>query len=253
MADVLRSQLLESLGVRHGFSLRTGGVSEGDFASLNLGRTLGDAPEAVAENHARYAQAVGFPDGALYEVSQVHGAEVLAVEKGLDVAALRTRSADALIAERPGVAVGIRTADCLGLLLASPDGGVVAAVHAGWRGTVAGIVGSAVAALAERGVERATLRAAILPHIGVCCFEVGPDVADAIDGASDASDVVVSRRPRPHVDLARVVEAQLAGAGVDAGRVDRVPGCTCCQPDRFYSHRRDGDRSGRHVAAIVAS
>lgn len=252
MADVLRSGALESLGFRHGFSLRTGGVSEGDFTSLNLGRAIGDAPEAVAENHRRFAAAVGYPGGALFEVSQVHGADVRVVEAGLEVEGLRALSADALVADRPGVAVGIRTADCLGVLLASPDTGAVAAVHAGWRGTVAGVVGTAVAKLAQRGTAPDSLHAAILPHIGVCCFEVGADVADEIAAASDASDVVVVGDAQPHVDLAAVVVAQLAAAGVATARIDRVAGCTCCQPERFYSHRRDGQRSGRHVAAIVA-
>lgn len=252
MADVLRSQALESLGFLHGFSLRSGGASVGDFASLNLGRGLGDAPAAVAENHRRFAGAVGYPGGGLFEVGQVHGADVRVVDRELEVEALRAQSADALVADRPDVAVGIRTADCLAVLLASPDTGAVAAVHAGWRGTVAGVVAEAVAALAARGARPDSLHAAIFPHIGVCCFEVGDDVAQAIAAASDAREVVTRAGERPHVDLSRVVRAQLTSAGVASERVERVPGCTCCEPERFFSHRRDGKRSGRHVAAIVA-
>lgn len=254
MVDVLRCDTLTALGFRHGFSLRMGGASAGPYASLNLGRGVGDRPEHVAHNHLRLATAVGYAPAGLYETSQIHGAEVVFVDGSEPPERVRQRQADALVATTAGVAVGVRTADCLGVLLADPATGVAAAVHSGWRGTVARIAPETIAQLNRRlGVSPARLHAVLLPHIRGCCFEVGDDVAEQLVGASGACDVVRTDGSRPHVDLGRVVHAQLCAAGLDPAHVHSVPGCTCCEPERFFSHRRDGAPCGRHVAAIVAA
>lgn len=254
MAECIRSPLLTRLGFRHGFSLRGGGVSREPFASLNLGRGIGDVAEAVAENHARLAREVGYAPQELYEVSQVHGAEVLSADGSLQPAPFRAQQADALIATRPGIAVGVRTADCAAVLLAHPASGAVAAVHSGWRGTVLDVVGRAVARLCEQAQARAgELAAAIFPHIGPAAFEVGSEVADQIAQAvPDGAAVVQRHGTRLCVALGAAVQQQLRRAGLEQAALEEVSGCTFSDPVRFFSYRRDGAASGRHLAVIVA-
>jgi YfiH family protein len=156
--------------------------------------------------------------------------------------------ADALVL-RAGGAAGVRTADCASILLGDKHSGAVAAVHAGWRGVVAGVLPAAVRALV--GTRTGGLRAALGPCIGPCCFEVGTDVADALSAACGADVTRPGRRERPHADLGAAVLAQLAALGVQA--VERVGGCTVCAPDGWHSYRRDGARSGRMLAVIAAS
>jgi hypothetical protein len=246
--------LLERSGVTHGFNLRTGGVSQAPFASLNLGRSVGDDPEHVAQNLERFAAAVGYPASALFTTSQVHGADVRAVGPADDPVALRVHEADALVAPPGGLAVAVRTADCVPLLLVAAGSGAVAAVHAGWRGVARGVVEAGVTALIQIG-EDAPLRlsAAIFPHIQACCFEVGEDVAQQLGALHPEPSKVVDRtRSKPHVDLAEIVRAKLLALGLHEENIERVAGCTRCEPERFFSYRRDGQRSGRHVAAIVS-
>jgi polyphenol oxidase len=249
---VLRSSKLQQAGFRHGFSLRTGGVSEAPYDSLNLARNLAD-PGAL-ENHRRLAREVGYVPSALYEVSQVHGNVVLGADPHVPAAEFRQREGDALWARQRDLAVGIRTADCVPILLASPDSGAVAAVHAGWRGLVAHVISESVAALcAAARVEARTLIAAIGPHISRDAFEVSHEVAQQIAAcAAHDSQVIVPRAPRPYVDLARVVCAQLKAAGMAADHIEQVPGCTFQDSQHFFSFRRDGQASGRHLAVIVA-
>jgi YfiH family protein len=250
---VLRSELLQRLGFGHGFNLRTGGASTAaPYASFNLGRAVGDDPAHVDENHRRFAAHVGYAPGSLYEASQVHGPQLVAVGAGDHPAAVRRRQADALIAGAGALAVGVRVADCGAVLLCDPDSGGVAAVHAGWRGTAAGVIEAAVQALLRGGARPAALHAAIFPHIRRCCFEVGADVAATLLAASPAPDVVDRSRNKPHVDLTAIMVAKLAALGLAAEHIEDVPGCTRCEPERFFSYRRDGDRSGRHLAAIVS-
>ena len=254
MTLCLRSGLLTRAGFRHGFSLRTGGISAPPFAALNLARNVGDSAEAVRENHRRFAEMVGYDPGRLYEVSQVHGAAVQAVDTAADPVAFRGLEADALFVSARGVAVGVRVADCVPLLVADPSSGAVAAIHAGWRGVVAGAVKAGLDALCRsaRAVP-AELLCAIGPHIGPDAFEVGDDVARQIASVvPDGARVVLLREPRPHVNLERAVVGQLLAFGLTAGNIERVHGCTFSEPTRFFSFRRDGSRSGRHLAAIVA-
>jgi hypothetical protein len=251
--ELLTAALLEEHGFRHGFNPRRGGVSVAPFDSWNLGRAAGDDAAAVSENHRRFATAIGFAHGALHEASQVHGAAVQVVSARTDPGALRHVEADALVAQAAGTAVGVRAADCLPLLLADPDSGAAAAVHAGWRGIVAGVVEAAVASLrVHAGASASRLLAATFPHIRGCCFEVGPEVADRLLASSPDAAVVDASRERPRVDLQRIVSAKLETLGVQPQRLTDVAGCTRCEPARFFSYRREGARSGRHIAAIVS-
>lgn len=240
---IVRSAELAARGFAHGFSTREGGVSEGAFASLNLARTVGDDLARVAENGRRFGDALGAP--RLYEVSQVHGAAIVEVGAA-PVEDVRRIEADALIARRAGDAVAVRTADCVPILLADTERGHVAAVHAGWRGVEQRIVELVVARLGPP----AALVAVIGPHIRRDAFEVSDEIAARIAAVAHGAPVVLPRAPRPHVDLAAAVIAQLRHAGV--ARIDDVGGCTHTEADRFFSHRRDGGHTGRHLSAIVA-
>jgi polyphenol oxidase len=230
---ILRASILE--GFRHGFTTRAGGVSPAPFDTLDL--SLKRDLCAVAENQRRLARAVGFELDALRQVTQVHGACIVDA-----AAANESVEADAIVAEPgSGHAAMVRVADCAPLLLADRQTGRVAAVHAGWRGLVAGIVTAAADRL------HGDLLAAIGPCIGPCCFEVGDDVASAIGRGARVSP---SSPGKSFVDLRAAVSADLEAAGVH--RIENVGGCTRCDRERFYSYRRDGDSSGRLGAVIVA-
>jgi YfiH family protein len=260
MSELLRSPLLGALGVAHGFNLRTGGVSVAPYASFNLGRSVGDDPDAVAENIERFAHALCSQPERLFTTSQVHGAAVRVIQAGEDAAQVRGDEADALATAAPGVAVGIRVADCVPVLLFDPATGAVGAAHAGWRGVEQEVALRALERVLGLGGERARigeLRAAIFPHIRACCFEVGEDVAAPLAACANKfgaplSEAIDRSRAKPHVSLAAILRAQLMSAGVLAAQIDDVPGCTRCEPERFFSFRREGQRSGRHIAAIVA-
>jgi len=248
----LESPLLARAGFSHGFFTREGGVSRDAYATLSFSVAAGDDPAAVRENRARAAEALGVPERGLLYVSQVHGTDVAELDASLDPEAALERIADATLSRDERVACGVRTADCVPILLGDPRTGWAAAVHSGWRGTVAGAAAAALRALAERGVRAGDLVAAVGPHIEACCFEVGEDVATALEASSSAGASAVSREDgaRPRVDLRAIVRAQLEGAGLDAGAIDQVRGCTVCDAGRFFSFRRDGQKSGRLLSAI---
>ena len=257
MADVLRSAALRDAGFAHAFSLRSGGVSDAPYHTLNLGRSVGDDEACVWENHIRFAARVPYGRDELFEVSQVHGVSVRLVAPSEDPRVVRQEEHDALIAPAGGLAVGVRTADCVPILLADTDTGAVAAVHAGWRGAVNHIVPRTIERMrTELGTHPSALVAAVGPHIRVARFEVGDEVAEAADAAAQACEPGVSvvvrsaETSKAHVDLAALVRLQLTHAGVT--RVDDVGGCTLDDAARFFSYRRDQGRTGRHLAAIVS-
>ena len=193
------------------------------------------------------------PEG-LARPRQVHGARVVAAAACLD--ARRRAEADAVVSTTPGLAVGVVTADCVPLLLASDDGRGVAAVHAGWRGLARGVVGAAVEALAhEAGAAPRRLLAGIGPHIGACCYEVDGPVLDALAATGEVEEALRPARPGHWMlDLGALALAALVRAGLAAHAVGReAAACTCCDPRRLPSYRRDGPRAGRLVHFIQAS
>jgi YfiH family protein len=249
----LESPLLTRAGFAHAFSTRRGGVSAAPFDTLNLQSTQANRriPEGdprdfdanIRENHARFAAAVGLArDATIADLSQVHSCSVV---RSIDALAARV-PADALTSPRGGCAVLIRVADCVPVLIADPPTGHVAAVHAGWRGVVSGIVPAAVDALRAIGGD---------PHACVAArhFEIGPEVAEALVAADLASCVVAPgvHGPKHHADLVAAVALQLARAGVARESIDAEPPCTYADRAQFFSYRRDGAASGR-LAAIVA-
>lgn len=249
-SSVIRSMLLERAGVRHGFSTRQGGVSRPPFDTLNLSHRVGDDPDRVSENLGRFASSIGFDPDRLFTVSQVHGRTVATLDASSRAEAFASLEADAILSDVPGTAVAVRTADCVPILLASIDSKAAAAVHAGWRGIVAGVVPFAVRALFEHhGIGPDRVLAAIGPCIGPCCYDVGSEVADAFAGAGLESAIIRSEAVR--VDLGAAVRMQLLASGLDPAQVDGIEACTRCDPARFFSYRRDGEQSGRHLGCIV--
>lgn len=248
----LASGLLARAGFTHAFFTRRGGVSEGPFATLNLSPQVGDRPEHVRENLGRAARSLSLSPERIYVPSQTHDRDVIVLDGSEQVDEVARTAADAISSSAPGLGCAVRTADCVPILLADPESGRVAAVHAGWRGVVRHVIGNATDRMSALGSRRSALLAAFGPHIGPDAFEVGDDVAEQLANAS-AAEGVVQRAPtgKALVSLARVVRAQLIAAGLDDARIEQVPGCTYRDASQFYSHRRDGQRSGRMLAVIV--
>ncbi|MDC0708448.1 peptidoglycan editing factor PgeF [Stigmatella sp. ncwal1] len=236
------------LPVPHGFSTRSGGVSMGPFASLNLGLSSGDVRERVDENYQRLAQAVGAPLGALATVKQVHGDRVVQAVPGESSATLRPQQteADALWTDQPGQWVGVSTADCVPVLLVDPEGRHVAAVHSGWRGTDADISARAVEALVARGAKPEKLLVAVGPAIQQCCYVVSEDLARRF-ATRFGADVVVAQGDEFRLDLPRAVVLTLRRMGVKVPHMDVLQQCNSCDAAHFFSHRRDAGRTGRHI------
>ncbi len=216
----------------HGFFTRQGGVSEGPFASRNCGYG-GDRPEHVAENRARSLAALGLPASALLVLRQIHSAVAVTVREPWPLDA--TPGADALVTDRPGLALGILTADCAPVLLHDAAAGVIGAAHAGWRGALDGILEAAIEAMRGLGARPARIVAAIGPTIAEASYEVGPEFrARFLPGGADLF------RPgagdRWHFDLPRFVARRLAAAGV--GAIEMQARDTCAEADNFFSFRR---------------
>lgn len=250
----LRSVAMRGCGIVHGFSTRVGGVSEPPYDTLNLDQPAkgadSDPNTHVAENYRRFRAAIGAARKVRITVRQVHGACVWAPPD----APQRWRDApeaDAMVSTHPQHMLTIRVADCVPVLLATPDGCTVAAAHAGWRGIVAGVVGATVQRLIERsGVGPHDLLAAVGPCISVARYEVGPEVAAAFGEAGLSEAVDETRGDKPHVDPRGAVVRQLQHAGLAEAHLAVSRLCTYDAADRFYSYRRDGRHTGRMVGAI---
>jgi purine-nucleoside/S-methyl-5'-thioadenosine phosphorylase / adenosine deaminase len=228
-------------GATAAFSTRQGGVSVASFESLNLGILTEDDPAVVVENRARLAAALGFGADRVAYAKQVHGRTLLEAGRGnraefwahsehKSAQPLDLPDADGQIVREPGVAGLVFVADCLPVVLCGPNG--VAVLHCGWRGLAAGIVADGAAAVGAT-------RAAIGPGIGPCCYEVGEEVLGAF---TDLGDGIADGRM---LDLTEVARRLLAQAGI--AEVECADLCTSCNPELFFSHRRDAGRTGRQA------
>ncbi len=249
MGTPITSRLLP---ITHGFTTREGGVSEGRWRSLNLGFSVGDDPQKVEENLRRVIRLAEVRPPALQTISQVHGDRV--IEAGPpaegELLARPVAEADGVWTAHAGAAVGVRTADCVPILIVDPRGKRVAAVHSGWKGTDKRIVARAVEALAAAGSTRSDLLAAIGPSIRLCCYQVSPDLAERFS-AQFGPSVVAEENGQQHLDLARAVKLTLRDAGLSEEQIDLLPQCTSCEARLFFSHRRDKGMTGRHLSYAV--
>lgn len=240
--ELLSSRLLQAFP--HGFTTRRGGHSRGPFESFNLGCAVGDETAALDANWAELARATGL---SFARVRQVHGNGVhLARASGTGL-----EEADAVVSAERGLAACVSVADCVPILVADPRSGAVAAIHAGWRGTLARAAQAAVWALErDHGAGPGDLLAAVGPSIGPCCYEVSVDLARRFH--LELGPGAGNPRPgQPRVDLWLASEAVLKAAGLARQRIDVLGRCTSCEPDLFFSHRRDIGRTGRQVGFIA--
>ena len=241
-------------GAVHGFTTRYGGVSGGSLSSLNLGVHRGDSPENVWKNYEILGGALGFDPRDVVMTHQVHSDVVRRVgreNRGEGLLRPVPGDFDGLVTDAPGVVLAVFSADCTPVLLFDPVRRAVGAVHAGWRGTAAGIVRNAVETMrAEFGCAPEEIRAAVGPCIGPCCFETGPEVPAAMIDAlgGDAEEFCRPVGEKYYVNLKELNRLWLTRCGVSA--VDISPDCTHCQPDRFWSHRTVGFDRGAQAAVI---
>ena len=245
---LLRSELLGQIeGIVHGFTTRVGGVSPSPCASLNVGRKIGDSPKVVNENRRRALNLLGISEHRWISLTQVHGSEVVEVtpnaNKGIQADGLWTRYSQ--------VALAVTVADCVPLLFAHRSGKAVAAVHAGWRGTVAKIGAQMVERFAKAGFLAKDVVVSMGPAIGPCCFEVGPDVQAAISEAFPSANFLA---PTPNgkafVDLWELNRIGLEQAGILSAQIDILERCTFCGTE-FFSYRREQGRTGRQCGLIA--
>jgi YfiH family protein len=237
----------------HAFSTRRAGVSPPPFHSLNLSFKIGDRESRVEENREILARAFGLSSSGLFTVNQVHGDRVFIVDfpRGADFS---RPSCDAIITDRPGIAIGVLTADCVPILLFDPDHRAAAAIHVGWKGTSRDLPGKTVRTMIDRfNTQPETLRAAVGPSIGPCCYEVDDRVYVAFSHRHDRwsrwAQVVSSgswmlNLPQANIDL-------LVESGVLQENIELLDICTHCERDLFYSHRRDNGTTGRQIAFIM--
>ena len=259
--ELLRSRVLDAIGVPHAFTTRRGGVSSGIFSSLNFGNPSDLAPDRrdsvsnIRANLRLVSGAIeprpGVPEREIVEVHQVHAAAVHTVRPSTPPHVDPSPKADAIVTDDPRRFAAVRTADCAPVLLASSDGRVVAAVHAGWRGVIAGVANNAVQRMIERGAS--DIVGAIGPCIGADHFEVGPEVRDEFDRVFGSGAAIV--RPAPGcgedkylVDLKEALRRQLSSRGLRS--IETLPHCTVRDADLFFSHRRERGMTGRMIGII---
>ena len=235
--------------VLHGFTTRAGGVSRGPYASLNLGLSSGDAELPVAENRRRVLALFGTDERNACAFSQVHGTRVLT-----GAPSWFQEEADAVVSNTPGLALVISTADCLPVLFYDPLTGAVGAAHCGWRGTVKGVAAATVHRLTELyGSNPADLRVAFGPAISKPNYQVGAEVIAEFEQAGfPASVYKPDGSGRFLLDVAAANRWALLGLGVNSEHLWATGLCTYADPERFFSHRRDRGRTGRHWAVIIA-
>lgn len=239
-------------GLPHGFLGRKGGVSTGAYAGLNVGLGSEDDREAIHENRRRAVAAVA-PGAALVTVRQIHSPDALyATAPWPDDA---RPEADAIVTDRPGLALGILTADCTPVLLADREAGVIGAAHAGWKGAFSGVIESVVAAMAQRGARRERIAAAIGPVIARKSYEVDEAFLRRFAEADPANErfFTPGREGHHQFDIEAYVLARLAQAGVRFAEALGLD--TYADPDRFYSYRRATHRGepayGRQISLIA--
>lgn len=241
-------------GFRHAFSTRHGGVSLGELGSLNLGFSRGDERDCVLENYRRLTQAIGVSMDSLVLAAQTHTDHIRKVtlaDCGEGITKKTFADIDGLMTDEAGVTLVTFHADCTPVFLADPVRRAIALVHAGWRGTAQNIAGKAVAAMVrEYGCRPQDILAAIGPSAGPCCYEVSPDVGQAVNEAADGGCLVYhGDNPKPFADLWTANRKMLLSAGILEEHITVAGECTC-HDERYFSHRRQGAARGSLAAFL---
>jgi len=242
-----------SMHVRHGFFGRRGGVSHGVYKSLNCGPGSGDEPEKVLENRRRVCLALGASPDNLAAPRQIHSAKAVITDRAFPPN--ERPECDALVTKRPGLLLGVLAADCAPIVLCDPHNGVIAAIHAGWRGAVGGVIESAVEAMIQLGADPGKTAAGVGPCLSQSLVRVGPDLADAVLDATPWAETLfeAGEGDRQFFDLKRYCLGRLGRMGV--AHMDALTDDTLTQPDLYFSHRasvKAGDRDcGRNMTGIM--
>lgn len=242
--------------VDHAFLTRRGGVSEGDFESLNLSYSVSDCDKKVAANWDILAKAFSLSPEDFVTVRQVHGDRVLVLKGGRAEPRdprLRNEGFDALVTDEPGLVLAVKTADCVPILLADPVRKAIGIVHAGWRGTALAVAKKAVRAMGDAfGCEPSDMVAVLGPAIGPCCYQVGRLVFEALGGVGADREYLrpAAEDGQWRLDLPGINRRQLLKEGLEKGRITSGSICTVCQKDIFFSHRAQGGKAGRQVSFI---
>ena len=241
---------MDGIAASHGVFARHGGVSQGCFATLNVGRTVGDDQASVEENHRRVYAALGIAPDAVVSARQVHGDRVAVVQQGDGGRTLP--ETDALISNVRGLYLLLRFADCVPVFFYAQKCGAIGLAHAGWQGTLKEIsIKTARAFMATFGCRPDDVQVGIGPAIGPCCFQVGPEIVEPVRAAyGSAEGLLTKEQPdgRANLDLWRLNVLQLQSAGLDNIEVAAL--CTYCHVESFYSHRREDGCTGRFPAII---
>lgn len=242
---------LDGLGVVHGVFSRLGGVSRGRFATLNVGRTVGDTEFDVRENHERIYRTLGLSADHVVTAHQVHSNRVAVVDR--EDAGCIVRKTDGLVTNTAGLALMLRFADCQPILLYDPRHQALGLIHAGWRGVAQAIARRAVETMSDAfGSRPADLIANLGPAIGPCCYQVGQDVAAAMGYAlPDWRQVMTQNGDGWLFDLPAANAQHLTAAGVKT--IEQAHMCTACRTDEFFSHRGEDGRTGRFGAVAYLS
>ena len=237
-------------GLLHGFLGRRGGRSVGVYRSLNVSLRVGDDPQAVKDNICDMKNAVGIHDGRIVTMKQMHGDNIVQVQHSN---IKETGEADGMLTRQCGVYLGVLTADCVPILFLAPREKLIAVVHAGWRGTLAGIAAKMVQLLLEeQSILPSEIEVALGPSIDGCCYEIGRDVAEPlIEQWSDTADSCIQRREsKKYLDLRNLNMAILHRAGIPKSQIFRIGPCTSCAEDEFFSYRREKKQTGRQISFI---
>jgi len=251
--EFFSSESLKDAGVVHGFFTRRGGVSEGIYATLNCGSGSKDVREHVGENRRRVAAALGAPDAPVLTCHQVHGAEVVTVEAPWEMG--EGPQADGMVTDRPGTILGILTADCVPVLFADRQAGVIGAAHAGWKGAHRGILGATVEAMRALQAKPENILAAIGPSIAQDSYEVGDDLRGVLleEAGTNVQYFLPNASGRWQFDLKSYVAGKLSAAGIE--RINLLAMDTFSRKNDFFSYRRTtklGEPDyGRHISAIM--
>ena len=256
--EYVTSDIIKS---KHAFSTRIGGVSNISYtSSLNLAFNRGDTEETVLENLRLFGEAVGFDPHDVISLPQIHSDIVITATlsmRGEGYFKAPHMSCDGYITEEKGVVLGVKSADCVPIIMEAEDKNghvaAVSAIHAGWRGTVSGIAGRAVERFVKQGFSAESIRVAIGPSIGACCFEVGDDFLEILKSACGedfANRFTFKKGQKSYADIRHMNLEILKKSGISEHNVDISNECTFCSCEKYYSHRRSSGQRGTMLSVV---